>query len=67
MKTDNSATKETPQSRKPSTCVIPLSTSTPSVFWPFEKVDPAVLEALHRATLINRRTETLTNLGEALI
>jgi hypothetical protein len=51
--------------RSRSGCATPLSTSTPSAFWPFERVDPRVLEAMHRATMTSRRTEQFNQLGAA--
>jgi hypothetical protein len=64
MKTVNSETNVTPQSKKPSTSATPLSTSTPNVFWPFKRVDPRLLEAIHKRTVTKHRIDQL---GEALL
>jgi hypothetical protein len=62
MKTVNSETNVTPQSKSPSTCATPLSTSTQNVFWPFKRVDPRLLEAIHKRTVTKHRIDQL---GEA--
>jgi len=67
MKTDNTETSETPQSKKTSTCDTPSSTSTQNVFWPFKRVDPRLLEAIHKRTVTKHRIDQLNQLGDALM
>jgi hypothetical protein len=62
MKTDNSETNVTPPLKSPYNSGTPSSTSTPKVFWPFRRVDPRLLEAIHRRTVTKHRIDQL---GEA--
>jgi hypothetical protein len=62
MKTDNSETNVTPPLKNPYISDTPSSTSTPNVFWPFTRVDPRLLEAIHRRTVTKHRIDQL---GEA--
>jgi hypothetical protein len=54
----------TPPLKSPYTSGTPSSTSTPNVFWPFTRVDPRLLEAIHKRTVTKHRIDQL---GKALL